>query len=149
MWAAEVKHAVLLIYSSKRRVVVPEIFFKEVESLRRNIVNGSGVAEGSHGTEVLKGFMSVGSLRRQSLSSLTPTKRIPFLGGLNRFMNTVVVGRVVRMAEKCLRRLRSTWNIPSLEIRSERQTSLPCFRQDYTFWWVIGLFQIGSTVNLV
>ena len=35
-----------------------------------------------------------------------------------------------------------------MEIRPERQVCLPCFGNDCTFWCVIGLFQIGSTVQL-
>ena len=92
--------------------------------------------------------MWVGSPRRQSLLSLPETKRLPQRGGLHYFLGTIVVGSVIRVAEKCLRRLSSTWKIPSVEIRPERQMCLPSFGKDCTFWCAIGLFQIGSTVQL-
>ena len=87
-------------------------------------------------------------LRRQSLSSLPATKRLPHHGGLVHLLISIVVGSVIRDAENCLRRLSSTSKIPSAEIRPERQVCLPSFGKDCTFWCVIGLFQIGSTVQL-
>ena len=146
VWAAEIKHSLLLRYSTRNRLKVHALVAMEAERLREETIKHFDDPDGGHGTDVSKGLFWVGSLRRQLLTSLPPTKRTPSRGGLDRFMRTVVVGSVVRVTEKCLRRLSGTWKIPSVEMRPESSTCLPSFGKDYTFWCVIGLFQIGPSV---
>lgn len=62
-------------------------------------------------------------------------------------MRTVGVGSVVKVTEKCLRRLSGTWKISSVEMRPNIRTSLPIFGNKYAFWCDISLFQIGSTIE--
>ena len=127
VWAAELNYSRLLRDSAKRRTVVPDLVAEEVERLWNKSVTVSVAADGQHGSEGLRSLVWVGSLRRQSLSSLPAAKRLPHHGGLNHFLITIVVGSVIRVAEKCLMRLSSTWKIPSAEIRPERQMCLQNF----------------------
>ena len=115
VWAAGLNYSVLLRDSAKRRMVVPALVTKEVERLLNKTVAGSLAADGKHAIQGLRSLVWVGSLRRQSLSSLPATKRLPHRGGLDHFLITIVFGGVIRAAGKCLRRLSSTLKIPSVE----------------------------------